>query len=148
MDSFDHDDVDDYGADEALHNLYSDRILNALKAHNIIVQRTEFSQLPIRKNDTVYNSRIINAEYKKDEYGFFDNLFTKYTVEVTAGDKKKTIGNFEPLTGMTGNVYVCGYILSPFENRALIVLAEESRGYEGNELRYRFSGCHLGVGFN
>jgi hypothetical protein len=148
MDSFNHDDVDDYVEDEALHNLYEVRILNALKTHNIIVQTTEFSQLPIRKNNMVYNSQIINAVHKEDEYGFFENLVTKYTVEVTADDKKKIIGNFEPLVGMTGNVYVCGYILSPFENRALIVLAEEARGYEGNELRYRLSGCHLGVGFN
>ncbi|MDR0312900.1 MAG: hypothetical protein LBI14_04825 [Treponema sp.] len=144
MDSFDHNDA----TDEALYDFYRATISNAFETHDIIGQRTDFLQFPIRKNNMVYNSQIINVEQKEDEYGFFENLVAKYTVEVTADNKKKIIGIFEPVSRMTSDVYVCGYVLSPFENRALIVVAEEFFAFEGNEVTYRFSGCHLGVGFN
>ena len=143
LDSFDHGDL----TDEALYNLFKTDISNALRKYSISGQRTDFLRFPIRKNDMVYESRIINVEQKKNDYAF-DNVVSKYTVSVTANGKSKTIGTFSPVNTITGYVYVCGYILSPFENRALVVLAEEHWGFEGTELTYRFSGCHLGVGFN
>ena len=143
LDSFDHDDL----TNEALYNLFRTDISNALRKYTISAQRTDFSRFPIRKNDMVYDSRIINVEQKKNDFAF-DNVVSKYTVSVTANGKTKTIGTFSPVNTITGYVYVCGYILSPFENRALVVIAEENWGFEGTELSYRFSGCHLGVGFN
>jgi hypothetical protein len=143
MDSFDHNDV----TDEALYNLFRTDISNALKKYNISGQRTEFLRFPIRKNDMVYDSRIINVEQKKNDYAF-DTVVSKYAVSVTANGESKTIGTFIPVNTITAHVYVCGYVLSPFENRALVVAAEEHWGFEGTELTYRFSGCHLGVGFN
>ncbi|MCL1813874.1 MAG: hypothetical protein FWG29_10205 [Treponema sp.] len=145
MDSFNHNDVED----EILYNLFSSDIANALRINGIISQRIEFLPFPIRINNTVYNSQIINVEHKKgDEYGFFDSLVSKYMVKVIANEKSKIIANFNPVHTLTGYAYVCGYFLSPFENRALVVVAEEHWGFEGTELTYRFSGCHLGVGFN
>ncbi|MDR0447303.1 MAG: hypothetical protein LBH07_01395 [Treponema sp.] len=137
---------------EDLYTLFSADILNALRIHNIIAgQKTDFLSLPFRKNNMVYNSRIIAVEHRKDESGLglaFDDIVSRYTVLVTADSKRKIIGNFNPVNSMTFHVYVCGYILSPFENRALLILAEEYWGFEGTELAYRLSGCHLGVGFN
>ena len=143
MDSFDYNDAED----EALYNFSMAAISNALRTHNISWQGTEFFRFPIRKNDIVYGSRIINVETQKFDFGF-DTVVSKYSVLVTADEKRKIIGTFTPVSTVTGYVYVCGYVLSPFENRALVVVAEEHWGHEGTELTYRFSGCNLGVGFN
>lgn len=144
MDSYDYNDV----TDESLYNLFNVTILNTLKAHNIIRQKTYFLRFPFRKNNKEYNSQINNIKHKRDEFGLFDNVVSKYSVLVTADDKKKIIGNFNPVSPVTGFVYLCGYFLSPFENRVLVVIAEEHWGSEGTELTYRFSGCNLEVGFN
>jgi hypothetical protein len=145
MDSFDHDDA----TDETLYILYSDAILGALKKHEIAEQKSEFMRFPIRKNDMIYDCGIANIAHKKSELDFFDadSLLSKYSVLVTASGKKKVIGTFAPVNEMTAFAYVCGYILSPFENRALVVVAEEHWGFEGTELKFRLSGCHLGAGF-
>jgi hypothetical protein len=143
MDSEEHNEA----TDEALYNLFASAISNALKTHDIIGQKTEFSLFPFKKDNTSYDCRIINTEYKKYEFAF-DKVVTKYSVEVTANEKSKIIGNLSPVNTATGHVYVCGYFLSPFQNRALVIVAEEFWGFEGTELMYRFSGCHLGVGFN
>jgi hypothetical protein len=150
MDSFDHDEIDEYDyTGAALYNIFSDEISNALKAHNIIGQRTEFSPLPIRQNNTEYNIGIIDTEHKKDDSGLgFDEVVSKYTVLATAGAKRKVIANLNPVKALTFRVYICCYFLSPFENRTLVIAAEEAFVFEGTELFYRFIGCHLGVGFN
>jgi hypothetical protein len=143
MDSFDYNDVED----EALYNLSRVHILNALRMHNIVRQETNFLPFPFKRNNRVYDCRITNVEYKDGE-GFFDGgAVSRYNVLVTAGNKSKIINSFTPV-GLTGFVYVCGYFLSPFENRALVVVAEEQWGHEGTELDYRLSGCHLEAGFN
>jgi hypothetical protein len=147
MDSYDYDEVDnnDY-TDEALYNLFKDEILGALGAHAIVRQGTEFAPFPIRKNNLAYTCGIVDTQYTSSDLGFFDTIVSEYTVEVTAGSKKSIIGKFKPLNGITRHIYVCGYLLSPFENRALVVIAEEFFAFEGTELAYRFSGCHLDVG--
>jgi hypothetical protein len=150
MDSFDHDEIDEYDyTGVALYNIFNDEISNALKTHNIIGQRTEFSPLPIRKNNTEYNIGIIDTEHKKDNSGLgFDEVVSKYTVLATTDAKRKVIANLNPLNALTFSVYISCYFLSPFENRALVIVAEEAFVFEGTELFYRFIGCHLGVGFN
>ena len=143
MDSENHD-----GArDEVLYNLFKNNILNALKTSNIIDEKVDFLRFPIARNNITYNGHIIDIEYKKGEIAF-DNVVSKYKVSVTANNNRKIINSFNPIRNETGYVYVCGYFLSPFENRALIIVAEESWGFEGTELFFRFGGCHLGTGFN
>jgi hypothetical protein len=145
MDSYEQDDF----TDESLYNLFKNNILNTMEMHNIIEQRTEYLQFPIRRNNMMYNSYIIDVEYKNGFEGFFDNIVvSKYTIQVEANNGKKIIGIFCPVNILTRWLYVCGYFLSPFENRILLVIAEEHWGFEGTELTYRFSGCHLGIGFN
>ena len=143
MDSFDNNDVED----EALYNMYRAAISNALKTNNIINQKTVFLPFPFTRNKTRYDSQIINTEYIKSDFAF-SFVVSEYTVLVTANDKRKITGNFAPVNSLTGYVYICGYIVSPYENRALVVVAEEHWGHEGTELTFRLSGCNLGVGFN
>jgi hypothetical protein len=144
IDSFDHGEVEG----ETLYNLFGVSISNALQENGIVRQRTDFLRFPIIKNDTVYTCEIIDREYRRDNYNFFDNNVSKYKVTVTANCRRKIINEFIPVNEITRNIYVCGYILSPYENRALVVIAEEYWGFEGTELTFRFSGCHLGIGFN
>jgi hypothetical protein len=62
-----------------------------------------------------------------DENVHFDDMVLKYSVLFTANDKRKTIGTFTPFRWL-GDVYICGYFLSPFENRALEIIAEDLGG--------------------
>jgi len=143
IDSFNFADIEN----EGLYNILKIEILNALKEHNITDERTQFQPFPFKRNNIEYNAHVADVEYKDDEYGFFEKVVTKYKVSVTADKKKKVISDSVPERSLTSNVSVCGYFLSPYENRALIVTAEEAFVFEGTELFYQFAGCHLGSGF-
>ena len=141
---------EDYGQvrDEALYDANRTLILNALRTHNIIrhdliERQTEFLQFPFRRNNVLYDCRLINIVYVETEYG--QNNLSRYAVSVIANEKRKIIGNFttQPLVD---EVYVKGYFLSPFENRIMVAAAEMS-GYQYGPRGYRFMGCHLEVGF-
>ena len=144
MDSFDHNDIEN----EALYNVFKTEILSAQKEYDIVQEGTQFLPFPFTRNNTEYNARFIDIEYKDDDLGFFEKVVTGYKVSVTANTKSKIVNTFVPLRIITSTVYLCGYILSPFENRMMVVIAEESWVHEGTEMFYRFAGCHLGVGFN
>lgn len=136
--------------DEKLYNLFKDNILKALQAHNIIRQKSDFLRFPLAKNDINYNSQIIDIKYIKDTSGLYDDdtlVVSKYKISVTADGKRKIINEFVPVHGITFSASVCGYVLSPYENRILVVVEETHRGFEGSDIKYRFSGCHLGTGF-
>jgi len=64
---------------------------------------------------------------------------------VTADGKSKII-NSSSLSG--DNVYVCGYALSPYENRALVVVAARlNLGFMDWATHYDLIGFHLKDGF-
>jgi hypothetical protein len=129
---------------EDVYNLNRNSILNALKKYNIVEQRTEFLQFPIKRNNATYDCRITNVKQGENEYG--DDKVLKYTVLVTMDNKRKIMGNFTPPPSVD-EVYVKGCFLSPFENRAMVAVAEWS-WYQYGTRRLIFIGCHLGVGFN
>jgi len=135
--------------DEALYNLYATSILNALEIHNIIGTETEFLPFPFRINDIVYNGQIIDVEHEQDRSDRgFDYVISKYTVLLTANDKEKIIANFNISGSTTFDVYISGFFLSPFENRAMLVVAEIGWFHgEGRVIGYKFIGFHLEEGF-
>jgi len=145
MDSYEQNDV----TNESLYNIFKDTIFSAMKINNIIEQEISFNKFPISRNSIIYYSNIIDVKYKYGLMGFFDNIVvSKYSVQITTNNKRKIITTFIPINLLTRWVYVCGYFLSPFENRVLVITAEEHWGFEGTELTYRFSGCHLETGFD
>ena len=78
--------------DEALYILNRTSILNALQTHRIIThdlinQKTEFLQFPIRRNNLIYDCRIINTVYGKNEYD--EEGIIKYSVLVTMDIKER-----------------------------------------------------------
>ena len=133
----------------ALDSYEQDRIsiTNALRANNIVEGEISFEPFPIRRNNLEYVCSLTNITHSADDYGFFADNVSRYSVVVTANGRNKVVNTFSS-HALTRKVYICGYILSPFENRALVVLAEERFVYEGTELFYVFAGCHLGTGFN
>ena len=149
IDSFDHDDYDgDYSYDD-LFLMYNHLILDALGSNNIVLgQRNDFRAFPFSRNNITYNCQIIDPGFTNDEYGMFERVISRYSILVTADNRRKIIASLIPVSRVTGYTYVCGYFLSPFENRIMVVTAEEAFGFEGTRLNFRFNGCHLGVGFN
>ena len=149
IDSFDHDDSGDDYSFEDLFFIYGHILSDALRSNNIVPgQRNDFLSFPFRRNNITYNSQIIDIGYINDEYGMFERVISRYSILVTADNRRKIISNIIPVSRVTLHTYVCGYFLSPFENRIMAVTAEEFFGFEGTTLNYRFNGCHLGVGFN
>jgi len=144
--------AEDYISSEDLYNnAYLTDISNEMKKNNIVTgQKYDFLRFPISKNNLVYDCQITDIAFGDHEYGFFNNKFvSNYNVLVTANGKRKVIGNYVSSGPGPGTVYICGYFLSPFEERALVIVAEESYTFEGeSSLKYRLNGCHLGVGFN
>ena len=144
--------TDDYlSSEDFYNNEYMTNISSAVKTHNIVTgQGYDFLRFPIRRNNMVYDCQITDVAYGNHDYGFFDNRFVSdYNVVITANGRRKVIGNFVSSGTGPGVLYICGYFLSPFEERALVVVAEESYTFEGEtSLKYRLNGCHLGVGFN
>ena len=120
-------------------------ILDAMKTHGIIEQRTDFMPFPFHRNGTVYDAQIVDIEYGITEFWDFE-VPVKYSVLVTANGKGKTIGSFIPYPWL-GSVHVCGYFISPFEDRALAVVAEVLGQYQHGGVLFKFSGFHLEKGF-
>ncbi|WP_461257422.1 hypothetical protein [Treponema sp. R80B11-R83G3] len=130
---------------EYLFNHIKDKITNAMKAHSIEEQYTEFLPFPITRNGIEYRVTISDIVSGEDMWG--EIPIEKYAVSITANGKKKTI--FTKENTRASKVHFCGYFLSPFENRALIILAEQTPpGFEGDvDIYYVLSGCHLETGF-
>ena len=139
--------------DEALYSFYATDILDALRLHNIINERTDFLPFPFRANSIEYNVQLI-VEYQKDQMdmGRDDvDVVSRYMVAVTANDRRKIIANFDALSNVfisVFSVYVAGYFLSPFESRVLVVIAERFWMHSMWELRYRFIGFNLDIMLN
>ena len=149
IDSFNLDGYNDNYSFEDLFYIYSPAILDALRSYNIVQeQKNDFLSFPLRKNNITFNSQIIDLGYVNDEFGMFEEAVSRYSVLVTADNRKKVIASLIPVSSVTGYIYICGYFLSPFEDRIMVVTAEEAFGYEGTMPNFRFHGFHLGVGFN
>jgi hypothetical protein len=120
--------------------------------------QTEFKELPIR-----HNNQTVNIILEKNEtslsHSEMDNLliiggkFEGYKIIAENQGKQKIIlekdfnihkSNY---TIYADDIFVCGYFISPFENRALIVIGEFAHSWEGSDVTYSFAGCHLSVGF-
>ena len=130
---------------EQLYLSLKDKILSALKEHEILESTIDFLPFPIKRNNMEYACSLMNIEYH-DQSDFGEQFITKYAVLVeTSAGNGRVINTFTPRFSNTRQVYICGYIISPFEERVVVVLAEEGLKWDG--FSYIFSGCHLRVGF-
>jgi len=145
---------DGYDFSNDIYKSNRDRILNAFKEFNIITQETKFLPFPLKKDGITYDCRLTDMKYQKQKQAF-DNVVqvvSKYSVLVTANGKSKIVSNFtasgDGWLPEAGNIHICGYVLSPFENRALIIVMRRyNLGFMDWNTSLDFIGCHLDRGF-
>lgn len=114
-------------------------------------QQPEYKTLPISNKGTSYTVTVTTVPASGG------NGIKSYSVVAETGGKKKTLQADNQATGEI--ITPCGYFISPFEERALIVVAELSRAYQDNmatgektftgayQTNFRFIGCNLRSGF-
>jgi len=124
---------------EAYFKIHREDIVNALITHRINKQQTDFLPFPITKNNNRYYAQIIDIEYGEDEKWLLGDTILKYTLSITDNDKRKIIGTYKPFLWLF-DADVCGYFLSPLENKILIVIAEDLGQYQHGGILFRFIG--------
>ena len=138
------------------YNTRKDEITGAVLQYNIIEQQTDFLPFPIKNNNVSYDGEIVwgkgyrPPEFFNEEAGEwggmeFDDIYDVSIIIKRNGQVKKTIKTYNGILpgGFGYLIELCGYFLSPFENRALIVIALAQY-----DVHYDFSGCHLDIGFH
>ena len=138
---------DEWSDGEVLFHRHRASLLDAMKTHGIVEQRTDFLPFPMRKNTIVFDANVIDFEYGEDEYYQLGSQVLRYSVSVTAGDNRYTKSIIHR-SGWFFDAFVCGYFLSPFENRALIVIAGDLGQYLHGGVLYTLIGFHLEEGFH
>jgi len=147
-DSFDYEDIynfDIYNNDlnnvNLLYNTTINEITTANNKNGIIEAQTDFLSFPITKNNFQYT--CFADEQNTDENGM---VKINFNIIVSRDGSKKTIGtNSGYGPGLSLNI--CGYLLSPYENRILVVYAT-TKHFSGDVfVDYFFNGCHLDIGF-
>lgn len=131
-------------APESLYAKYSGQINAALAKHGIVEQQVKFLPFPLSKDGAVYAASV-QVTRRDSQAGF--NPIQDYNIVVTKNNEKSRIITSRN-TAYVEAVAVCGYFLSPFENRALVVIACAYFGLsQTSSIEYTFSGCHLDIGF-
>ena len=114
--------------------------------------QTEFMNLPARHNNQTVNiileKKITSLGFNQlEDLGQYGGTVEGYTVIAENQGKRKVITD-KNLQMYANDVFLCGYFISPFENRALIVIGEFAHVWEGSAVSYYLAGCHLSAGFN
>lgn len=149
-------DSEDYGGydDNIIYdNAFNNFIMNFIDIcgiNKIEFLKTEFLKSPIIHNNQTVNITVDKKEKSDDDWeedmsSIFGNIGSyKIIAENQIGKK---IIHEKSFRLAAVNVVVCGYFISPFEDRALIVIGEYVRVFEGCDIEYKFIGCHLSNGF-
>jgi hypothetical protein len=124
---------------------------NICDQYGIIFIQTEFKGLPIKHNNQIINIIVGKKETSLSLVELEDLLqyggrIESYRVIAENQGKQKFI--HERVFDIYANdVFVCGYFISPFEDRALIVIGEYAHVWEESAVVFSLIGCHLKVGF-
>jgi hypothetical protein len=117
------------------------------KQNNIEFIPVEFNRLPIRFNTQLINITIEKNRINKifeDEPWRNDNTL-QYKIFAENRGRRKILKTGEEFSY---DLFVCGYFMSPFENRALVIIGIVYPDWEFYpEVYYIFTGCHLTNGF-
>lgn len=113
--------------------------------------QTEFLELPVMHNNQTVDIILEKKEsslsdFELDSDNQFGNIEGFKVIAKNQG-RQKTICEIS-LQRYAYDVFLCGYFLSPFENRALVVVGEYIHIFEGAGVKFSFIGCHLTIGFN
>ena len=111
-------------------------IIKAMKNNGILEHQTVFLKFPFVINNFNY-SAYTKVKEENDSAG---NV--KFDIIVKRNGKEKII---KTASNFFREDQVIGYYKSPFENRALIV---SGAAMSSHVVTWRFSGCHLNLGFD
>ena len=132
-----------------LFDLQKVSISNANARHGIIYNQSVFLSFPVKNDNYTYSCRANFTTRMEDEGA--GQTIDNYDVIVSRNDgKRKAIASVSLYDGdhnFFPNVNICGYFKSPYENRIVVVIAEELSGL-GEGIIWKFNGCHLEAGFN
>ncbi|MCL2765147.1 MAG: hypothetical protein FWD40_07725 [Treponema sp.] len=112
--------------------------------------QTEFRKLPVIHNNIVYN--VIEEINKKEDSHYGYEEIESYRIIVETQGKRKVINEdgfseTEFIQNTIFNVFSLGYFISPFENRALIVIGRHIPHYEATNNDFLLVSCHLDTDF-
>ena len=117
-------------------------------------RQIDLLQFPIRKNNILYESKVTwvsagyHTHFNEDTGEWWSMEFDEYynvDIIISRNNQTKIINTYKGITpgGIGYSIEVGGYLLSPFENRALIFIFHGSMNLDN----YDLSGCHLDIGF-
>jgi hypothetical protein len=125
--------------DTAYNRFYQD-YKNICARNGIDFLQVEYNNFPIRYNDQVYNL-IIETVAEEEEAGHMGDKLSSYKVILKNQKKEKVIQNKNNVWAISVSPY--GYFISPYENRALIVIGETVVGFDDLDVVFYFIGCQL-----
>jgi hypothetical protein len=135
-------------------NFYLDFINNFKKVcsqNEIEFIQAEFKDIPIKHDNQTVNiilekNKTPLSSLERENLLIIGGDYDSYKIIATYQGKQKIIKE-KSLAVYADDVFICGYFMSPFENRALIVIGEFAHSWEGSDVTYSFAGCHLSNGF-
>jgi len=147
-------DTDDYEDENQFNVAYGDFINEfkpILEQYQIKIMQTDLKSLPVIHDGNRINI-IVNPvltrgwnDAKDEDYG---RKYERFTVVAERDEKRKDIYNQNNPGQSIRTVVPIGYFLSPFEDRALVVLATFTYTIrEDTDVEIIFIGCHLVNGF-
>jgi len=133
--------VFEFSADKKLNPTLRKKVDEALKKYEIVERKADFLPFPLKGDGVEYKCLIKNVKQEcSDDFCEISG----YDVVIDKNGKEKKIRTMSDR--MANEVFICGYFMSPFEQRILVVTAE-NRHFEGNNFGFFFSGCSLEKGF-
>ena len=125
-----------------LYEIMMDSILEAMGDFGIVGEYGEFLPFPTRRSLILYDCLIEDIVEIYDEDYLSVPTISSYNIAITAGVRRISVTEFEAGL-LTLGLHVCGFIVSPFGNMAVAVIAEERFTFEGTEIFFVFSGFEL-----
>ncbi|NLA25288.1 MAG: hypothetical protein GX879_10015 [Bacteroidales bacterium] len=148
IDTEDFDGDDKEGYNYAYRNFMCDYI-DVCAKNGIEFAQTEFKSIPIKHNTHTVNVKIEKEEkigvWEESDIEIYGNIGS-YKLIAKNKNGQKTIHQ-NTFMQAANDVIVCGYFNSPFEDRALIIIGEYVRAFEGWDVEFILIGCHLSNGF-
>ena len=119
---------------------YHAEIDDALAQYDIAMVPCQFKELPYEDGESFADIQVSVTDTGR----LMHEMFRIINYECVASDGKRGSKIVSAKKNVTvDDVYVCGYIKSPFEGRLAIVIAEKRFGFEGFDLHYSIVGCRI-----
>ncbi|MCP3925952.1 MAG: hypothetical protein GY714_25585 [Desulfobacterales bacterium] len=146
---FDHNDCGIVNSYLTLLKKNTDIFKYRIKKYGINIRKMRIEKFPLNTGKDVFTAFLKKVKITKEKF----RTKTVYSVIIKSEiNGKKRVGFIkEEDVGfpLVYNLGVNGYIKSPVENRIVVVVEKEMRGYEGppNVSKFRIYGASLNVGF-